>query len=84
MKATSSSWTISPLTKAPTAEAAIKGRGAWVLFLPPYSPDLNPIKMVFSKPKVSAKLTPSGEVTVLSASYLAPVQAPGMNFYVCS
>jgi len=26
-------------------------RGAWFLFLPPYSPDLNPIEMAFSKLK---------------------------------
>jgi transposase len=25
--------------------------GAWFLFLPPYSPDLNPIEMAFSKLK---------------------------------
>jgi transposase len=37
--------------KSPAAEAAIKARGAWVLFLPPYSPDLNPIEMAFSKLK---------------------------------
>lgn len=37
--------------KSPKAEAAIKARGAWMLFLPPYSPDLNPIEMVFSKLK---------------------------------
>jgi hypothetical protein len=30
--------------KSPRAEKAIKGRGAWILFLPPYSPDLNPIE----------------------------------------
>jgi transposase len=29
--------------KSPAAEAAIRAKGAWVLFLPPYSPDLNPI-----------------------------------------
>jgi transposase len=28
---------------------ALKARGAWFLFLPPYSPDLNPIEMAFSK-----------------------------------
>jgi transposase len=37
--------------KSPKAEAAIRERGAWVLFLPPYSPDLNPIEMAFSKLK---------------------------------
>ncbi|MFN3157369.1 transposase [Marivita cryptomonadis] len=25
--------------------------GAWFLFLPPYSPDLNPIEMAFAKLK---------------------------------
>jgi hypothetical protein len=29
--------------KSPIAEQAIQDRGAWMLFLPPYSPDLNPI-----------------------------------------
>ena len=37
--------------KSPTAERAIHARGAWLLFLPPYSPDLNPIEMAFSKLK---------------------------------
>lgn len=37
--------------KSPAAEAVIRARGAWVLFLPPYSPDLNPIEMAFSKLK---------------------------------
>ena len=33
------------------AEATIRARGAWLLFLPQYSPDLNPIEMAFSKLK---------------------------------
>lgn len=37
--------------KSSKAEAAIRARGAWVLFLPPYSPDLNPIEMAFAKLK---------------------------------
>lgn len=40
-----------PAHKSPVAEAAIRARGAWMLFLPPYSPDLNPIEMAFSKLK---------------------------------
>lgn len=40
-----------PAHKSPLAEAAIKERGARMLFLPPYSPDLNPIEMAFSKLK---------------------------------
>lgn len=37
--------------KSAKAEAAVRGRGAWMLFLPQYSPDLNPIEMAFAKLK---------------------------------
>lgn len=37
--------------KSEKAKAALKERGAWFLFLPPYSPDLNPIQMAFAKLK---------------------------------
>lgn len=37
--------------KSPKALACLKERGAWFLFLPPYSPDLNPIEMAFAKLK---------------------------------
>ena len=37
--------------KSGKAEAILKERGAWFLFLPPYSPDLNPIEMAFAKLK---------------------------------
>ena len=37
--------------KSPKAEKIIAERGAWMLFLPPYSPELNPIEMAFSKLK---------------------------------
>jgi transposase len=40
-----------PAHKSQRAEAAIKARGAWLLFLPAYSPDLNPIEMAFAKLK---------------------------------
>ena len=36
---------------AQAAKAAIRARGARLLFLPQYSPDLNPIEMAFSKLK---------------------------------
>jgi len=36
-----------PAHKSPKAEQLIRDRGAWVLLLPPYSPDLNPIEMAF-------------------------------------
>lgn len=37
--------------KSQRAAEAIKAKGARILFLPPYSPDLNPIEMAFSKLK---------------------------------
>jgi transposase len=37
--------------KSPRAAELLKSVGAWFLFLPPYSPDLNPIEMAFSKLK---------------------------------
>jgi len=40
-----------PAHKSATARAAIEARGAQLRFLPPYSPDFNPIEMAFSKLK---------------------------------
>ena len=37
--------------KSEKAKAVLRERGAWFLFLPPYSPDLNPIEMAFAKLK---------------------------------
>ena len=37
--------------KSPRAAEALRERGCWFLFLPAYSPDLNPIEMAFSKLK---------------------------------
>ena len=39
------------LSGGAAAEQAIRAMGAWLLFLPPYSPDLNPIEMAFAKLK---------------------------------
>jgi transposase len=40
-----------PVHKVFGIKAAVESVGASVLFLPPYSPDLNPIEMAFSKLK---------------------------------
>lgn len=40
-----------PAHKVATAREAIEAAGANLLYLPPYSPDLNPIEMAFSKLK---------------------------------
>ncbi len=37
--------------KGARAKALVEARGATLLFLPPYSPDLNPIELAFSKLK---------------------------------
>ena len=37
--------------KSKRAEELVRQRGAWLLFLPPYSPDLNPIELAYSKLK---------------------------------
>jgi len=43
--------------KSERAERLIRDRGAWLLFLPPYSPDLNPIEMAFAKLKAHLRAT---------------------------
>ena len=40
-----------PAHKSAAARAAIQARGAHLRFLPPYSPDFNPIEMAFAKLK---------------------------------
>lgn len=37
--------------KSAYAQNVLKAQGNWMLFLPPYSPDLNPIEMAYSKLK---------------------------------
>lgn len=37
--------------KSQRAQEMVNQRGAWMLFLPPYSPDLNPIELAYSKLK---------------------------------
>jgi transposase len=48
--------------KRPKAREAIEGAGCTLMLLPPYSPDLNPIELAFSKLK--ALLRRAGERTV--------------------
>lgn len=48
--------------KAPAVRAAIEAAGAGLMFLPPYSPDFNPIEKAFSRLK--AMLRKAGERTV--------------------
>ena len=43
--------------KGEEAERLVRAKGAWFLFLPPYSPDLNPIEMAFAKLKAHLRAT---------------------------
>ena len=51
--------------KSKAAEKAIKARGAWILFLPPYSPDLNPIEMAFAKLKAQLRARAARNIDAL-------------------
>ena len=65
---------------------AIEGRGAELLYLPPYWPDLNPIEQVFAKLKallrtaatrtVEALWTPSAKPSTPSRPPNAPTTSP--------
>ena len=54
-----------PAHKRQDAEKAVRKRGAWLLFLPPYSPDMNPIELAFSKLKAHLKRLASRTVEEL-------------------
>jgi transposase len=60
--------------KQPEVRAAIEAVGAHLRFLPPYSPDLNPIEMAFAKLKAfmrAARPRTFDHVTALTAAALA-------------
>ena len=44
-----------PAHKVTGVQKAIEDAGAWLLYLPPYSPDFNPIEMAFSKFKAALR-----------------------------
>jgi transposase len=51
--------------KSPKVRAAIEARGATLRFLPPYSPDLNPIEMMFAKLKALLRRAQERSVSAL-------------------
>jgi transposase len=60
--------------KQPDVRAAIEAAGARIRFLPPYSPDFNPIEMAFAKLKAflrAARPRTFDHVTALTAAALA-------------
>ena len=68
--------------KGKAARAIVRAKGAHLIFLPPYSPDLNPIEQVFAKLKhlvrnvgrVTSK--PLGERSESSSISSVPPSAP--------
>ena len=67
--------------RSPRAAEILRAKGAWFLFLPPYSPDLNPIEMAFAKLKAHLRrigartLDASGAQSAKSAASSIPTSA---------
>jgi len=57
-----------PAHKVTGARAAIEAAGATLLFLPPYSPDFNPIEQAFAKIKALLRKAASRTVEALEAA----------------
>ena len=71
-----------PVHKVPAVRRAIEAAGAQLLFLPPYSPDLNPIEMVFAKMKAVLRREAIRSVDALwralgsIANAITPIECP--------
>ena len=64
-----------PAHKVSGARAAIEARGAKMLFLPPYSPDFNPIEQAFSKVKSILRKAAARTVDALETAIAAALDA---------
>lgn len=67
--------------KAPAVREMIEAAGASLLYLPPYSPDFNPIEQAFSKlkahlRKAAQRTMASGTPSVASSTSTRPTRAP--------
>ena len=71
--------------KGPAVRATIEAAGARLLFLPPYSPDFNPIEMAFSKLKAglckAAERTVEGLWSVIGRRVDTVTPAECANFF---
>ena len=66
-----------PAHKGPAIRQAIESTGASLLFLPPYSPDFNPIENAFSKLKALLRKAAARTVEDLCARSATPsTQSP--------
>ena len=77
-----------PAHKGAPAREAIEAAGARLLFLPPYSPDFNPIEMAFSKlkalPRKGAARTVEELWTVIGSLLDAFTPAECANYFVAA
>ena len=64
-----------PAHKITGARAAIEAAGATLLFLPPYSPDFNPIEQAFAKIKARLRKAAARTVDTLEAAIAAALEA---------
>lgn len=64
-----------PAHKVKGARAAIERAGAILLFLPPYSPDFNPIEQAFSKLKALLRKAAARTVVTLEAAIATALDA---------
>ncbi len=71
--------------KSEDARTAVEAAGCRLLFLPPYSPDFNPIELAFAKVKqrlrVAAERTPDGLFTATSVAIDAISTTDARGFY---
>jgi len=75
-----------PAHKPLAVRAAIEAAGAQVRFLPPYSPDFNPIELAFAKIKAHLKKSAARTVEALwdaiSAAIDAVTPADARSFFI--
>ncbi len=72
--------------KSPAIARLLRGAGAELQYLPPYSPDLNPIELVWSKVKTllrSAKARTREELWDAIAAALSEITPGDMQGYFC-
>ena len=71
--------------KSAGARTAVEAVGARLLFLPPYSPDFNPIELAFAKVKArlraAAERSPEGLVAATAAAIDAVSTTDARGFY---
>jgi transposase len=63
-----------PAHKVAGVQEAIEAAGASLLFLPPYSPDFNPIEMAFSKLKAHVRKAAARTVEAMDAAVAAALK----------